>query len=89
MVDPFMNAGEPVSGMPYCDEPSGPREDMAAYDELPTMVRKVVARFPANLESPAILEFLNQGGSPIAVINELRQLEAEFLAHAYSERGVQ
>lgn len=88
MVDPTSNCGETVCGMPYTEYPSGPYEDMAAYDELPAMIRKVVAQFPANLESPSILDFLKEGGSPIAVINELRRLEVDFLSNAYSDRGV-
>ncbi|MBB4342121.1 hypothetical protein [Rhizobium leguminosarum] len=80
--------GEEVSNMPYADYASDAAEDMAAYDDLPFMLRRVIARFPAELECVEIVAAYRRCGSAIAILTEIRRLEQEFYHNAYADRGV-
>lgn len=83
------NIGEQVSGMPYAENSADAVADLAAYDQLPTMIRKAVSRFPVAIESPALLEAYESGSmSAIQILTELRRLELEFYHNAYADRGV-
>lgn len=81
-----MNTGDHVSGMVY--EDSEPAEDMRAFDALPKMVRRKLANAVADINSIGILAAYEDTLSPIGIIQAIDEVCAEFIAHAYADRGL-
>lgn len=80
------NSGEEVSGLVY--EPSDAVEDMAAFDDLPLMLRRELTRAAFDIKAEPLLAAIQAGVGPIPLILEVRALCAQGIAQANEDRGV-
>jgi hypothetical protein len=83
-----MNAGDPVSNVPYSEIDHSPKQEMDAFDALPKVIRTAIANCPCELSAPSAIEALRNGTSTHEIVKSIGDLGECFIVEAYRERGM-